>query len=115
MMSISSSNFSSRDSGYFFYYHKYYSCEGRIEIAKAFNNAIMNKEISEAPLMTIYTKGKVISKRAAMVLNIKGGCAMEVVSPTTFKASNAKIDFQAPTQVSHLPPRGQNDGSTKKN
>ena len=29
-----------------------------------------------------------------MVLNIKGGCAMEVVSPTTFKATNAKIDFQ---------------------
>ena len=49
---------------------------------------------AEAPLMTIYTKNKVISKRAAMVLNIKGGCAMEVVSPTTFKATNAKIDFQ---------------------
>ena len=27
---------------------------------------------AEAPLMTIYTEGKVISKRAAMVLNIKG-------------------------------------------
>ena len=48
---------------------------------------------AEAPLMTIYTKGKVISKRAAMVLNIKGGCAMEVVSPTTFKATNSKIDL----------------------
>ena len=49
---------------------------------------------AEAPLMTIYTKGKVISKRAAMVLNIKGGCAMEIVSPSTFKASHAKTNFQ---------------------
>ena len=47
-----------------------------------------------APLMTIYTKGDVISKRAAMVLNIKGGCAMEVVSPTTFKATHADVDHQ---------------------
>lgn len=47
-----------------------------------------------APLMTIYTEGEVISKRAAMVLNIKGGCAMEVVSPTTFKATHAKVDHQ---------------------
>jgi catechol 2,3-dioxygenase-like lactoylglutathione lyase family enzyme len=47
-----------------------------------------------APLMTIYTDGKVISKRAAMVLNIKGGCAMEVVSPTTFKATHAAVDHQ---------------------
>ena len=49
---------------------------------------------AEAPLMTIYTEGKVISKRAAMVLNIKGGCAMEVVSPSTFKATHAKVDHQ---------------------
>jgi catechol 2,3-dioxygenase-like lactoylglutathione lyase family enzyme len=47
-----------------------------------------------APLMTIYTKGDVISKRAAMVLNIKGGCAMEVVSPTTFKATHADVSHQ---------------------
>lgn len=47
-----------------------------------------------APLMTIYTEGEVISKRAAMVLNIKGGCAMEVVCPTTFKATHAKVDHQ---------------------
>ncbi len=49
---------------------------------------------AEAPLMTIYTEGDVISKRAAMVLNIKGGCAMEVVCPSTFKASHAKVDHQ---------------------
>ena len=47
-----------------------------------------------APLMTIYTEGEVISKRAAMVLNIKGGCAMEVVCPTTFKATQAKVEHQ---------------------
>ena len=49
---------------------------------------------AEAPLMTIYTEGDVISKRAAMVLNIKGGCAMEVVSPSTFKATHAKVEHQ---------------------
>ena len=49
---------------------------------------------AEAPLMTIYTEGKVISKRAAMVLNIKGGCAMEIVCPSTFEASHAKEQHQ---------------------
>lgn len=49
---------------------------------------------AEAPLMTIYTEGDVISKRAAMVLNIKGGCAMEIVCPSTFKATHAKVAHQ---------------------
>mgnify|MGYP006248341885 CR=1 FL=1 len=49
---------------------------------------------AEAPLMKIYTNGKVISKRAAMVLNIKGGCAMEIVSPTTFKATPSEVKTQ---------------------
>jgi catechol 2,3-dioxygenase-like lactoylglutathione lyase family enzyme len=49
---------------------------------------------AEAPLMTIYTEGDVISKRAAMVLNIKGGCAMEIVCPSTFEAKHAKVDHQ---------------------
>ena len=49
---------------------------------------------AEAPLMKIYTNGKVISKRAAMVLNIKGGCAMEIVSPTTFKATPSEVKIQ---------------------
>ena len=49
---------------------------------------------AEAPLMTIYTKGDVISKRAAMVLNIKGGCAMEIVCPSTFKAQHSKVEHQ---------------------
>jgi catechol 2,3-dioxygenase-like lactoylglutathione lyase family enzyme len=47
-----------------------------------------------APLMQIYTDGEVITKRAAMVMNLKGGCAMEVVQPTSFKATHAKTQFQ---------------------
>ena len=47
-----------------------------------------------APLMTIYTKGEVINKRAAMVMNLKGGCAMEIVQPTSFQATNADIAFE---------------------
>ena len=47
-----------------------------------------------APLMQIYTDGETITKRAAMVLNLQGGCAMEIVQPTSFKATHAKQDFQ---------------------
>jgi len=49
---------------------------------------------ADAALMTIYTNDEVICKRAAMVLNLKGGCAMEVVCPTTFKARHADIAHQ---------------------
>ncbi len=49
---------------------------------------------AEAHLMTIYTGGKVISKRAAMVLNLKGGCAMEIVCPSTFTARHADQKHQ---------------------
>ncbi len=47
-----------------------------------------------APLMDIYTNNQTITKRAAMVTNLQGGCAMEVVSPTSFKASSAKVEHQ---------------------
>ena len=47
-----------------------------------------------APLMTIYTKGEVINKRAAMVMNLKGGCAMEIVQPTSFQATNSNKEFE---------------------
>jgi catechol 2,3-dioxygenase-like lactoylglutathione lyase family enzyme len=47
-----------------------------------------------APLMDIYTNNKTITKRAAMVLNLKGGCAMEVVCPTSFTASPSTFDLQ---------------------
>lgn len=49
---------------------------------------------AEAPLMQIYTKGEVINKQAAMISNLHGGCAMEVVSPISFTATNAKVEFE---------------------
>jgi catechol 2,3-dioxygenase-like lactoylglutathione lyase family enzyme/uncharacterized glyoxalase superfamily protein PhnB len=49
---------------------------------------------ANADLMTIYTGGKVISKRAAMVLNLKGGAAMEIICPSTFKARHAEVEHQ---------------------
>ncbi len=49
---------------------------------------------AEAPLMQIYTKGEIINKRAAMVLNLYGGCAMEVVSPVSFTATHAAVAFE---------------------
>ena len=47
-----------------------------------------------APLMDIYTNNETITKRAAMVTNLQGGCAMEVVCPTSFKATHSKVDHQ---------------------
>ena len=47
-----------------------------------------------APLMDIYTNNQTITKRAAMVTNLQGGCAMEVVSPTSFTAQPAKVEHQ---------------------
>ena len=55
--------------------------------------ALFNGE-AEAPLMDIYTKGETINKRAAMILNLQGGCAMEVVSPVSFKATHADVTFE---------------------
>ncbi len=55
--------------------------------------ALFNGE-AEAPLMRIYTKNQVINKRAAMILNLQGGCAMEVVCPVSFMASHASTSFQ---------------------
>ncbi len=49
---------------------------------------------AEAPLMQIYTKGEIINKRAAMILNLHGGCAMEVVSPVSFTATHADTEFE---------------------
>ncbi len=49
---------------------------------------------AEAALMQIYTKGEIINKQAAMISNLHGGCAMEVVSPISFEATNAKVEFE---------------------
>ncbi len=51
----------------------------------------MFDSVAEAPLMNVYTKGKPINKHAAMILNLQGGCAMELVEPKSFKAR--KPDF----------------------
>jgi catechol 2,3-dioxygenase-like lactoylglutathione lyase family enzyme len=45
-----------------------------------------------APLMDVYTNNETIVKRAAMVLNLKGGCAMEVVQPTSFVPQPAAFE-----------------------
>ncbi|MCB9188152.1 MAG: VOC family protein [Flavobacteriales bacterium] len=47
-----------------------------------------------APLMDIYTDNETITKRAAMVMNLKGGCAMEIVCPTSFQSKRSKTEFQ---------------------
>lgn len=47
----------------------------------------MFDSVAEAPLMDVYTRNKTVNKRAAMILNIQGGCPIEVVelrsNPTT--------------------------------
>lgn len=40
--------------------------------------------VASAPLMDIYTNNETITKRASMIINLQGGCAMEVIHPTTF-------------------------------
>ncbi|MFM6934746.1 MAG: VOC family protein [Flavobacteriales bacterium] len=41
--------------------------------------------IQAAPLMDVYTHGKTITKRASMIMNLQGGCAMEMIEATSFK------------------------------
>ena len=48
--------------------------------------------VAEAPLMQHYNRGVTIEKRAAMVMNLQGGCAIEMVQPTSFK--NRKPEFE---------------------
>ncbi|MEO9475705.1 MAG: VOC family protein [Cyclobacteriaceae bacterium] len=48
--------------------------------------------VAPAPLMDVYTHNETITKRATMILNLQGGCAMEVVNPTSF--TPRKPDFE---------------------
>lgn len=48
--------------------------------------------VAPAPLMDIYTNNETITKRASMILNLQGGCAMEVVNPTSFEARPAAFN-----------------------
>ncbi len=50
--------------------------------------------VAPAPLMDRYTNNSTITKRAAMVLNLQGGCAMEIVQPTSFTAKPADFEVQ---------------------
>lgn len=45
--------------------------------------------VAEAPLMRYYCNGDTITKRASMIMNLQGGCAIEVISPTSFQAKGA--------------------------
>ena len=56
-------------------------------------NIPMFDSVAEAPLMQIYTNNKVMSKRATMVLNMQGGCAMEIIEMKNHvcKSSNREL------------------------
>jgi len=47
-----------------------------------------------APLMDVYTHNETITKRATMILNLQGGCAMEVVNPTSFKPKQVEFEIE---------------------
>jgi catechol 2,3-dioxygenase-like lactoylglutathione lyase family enzyme len=46
--------------------------------------------VQPAPLMDVYTRNQTITKRASMVMNLQGGCAIEVIRPTSFEPVKAK-------------------------
>jgi catechol 2,3-dioxygenase-like lactoylglutathione lyase family enzyme len=50
--------------------------------------------VQAAPLMDFYTNNKTITKRASMIMNLQGGCAIEVIRPTSFEPSPAKHPVQ---------------------
>jgi catechol 2,3-dioxygenase-like lactoylglutathione lyase family enzyme len=45
--------------------------------------------IQPAPLMDVYTNDSTITKRASMIMNLQGGCAIEVIRPTSFEPKPA--------------------------
>jgi catechol 2,3-dioxygenase-like lactoylglutathione lyase family enzyme len=49
--------------------------------------------IQPAPLMNVYTRNQTITKRASMVINLQGGCAMEVIQATSFVGVKNKNEF----------------------
>jgi catechol 2,3-dioxygenase-like lactoylglutathione lyase family enzyme len=50
--------------------------------------------VQPAPLMDYYTRGETITKRASMVMNLQGGCAIEVIRPTSFHPRKADFEIQ---------------------
>ena len=57
-------------------------------------NIPMFDAVADAPLMQIYTNNNVMSKRATMVLNMQGGCAMEIVQMKNHKCKNSEAEVQ---------------------
>lgn len=50
--------------------------------------------VQPAPLMDYYTNNSTITKRASMVLNLQGGCAIEVLHPTSFEPKAAPFTIK---------------------
>jgi catechol 2,3-dioxygenase-like lactoylglutathione lyase family enzyme len=50
--------------------------------------------VAQAPLMRVYCNGDNITKRASMVVNLQGGCAIEVIQPTSFVAKPAPFEVK---------------------
>lgn len=48
--------------------------------------------VAAAPLMRVYCNGDTITKRASMVVNLQGGCAIEVIQPTSFVPKKANFE-----------------------
>jgi catechol 2,3-dioxygenase-like lactoylglutathione lyase family enzyme len=46
--------------------------------------------VQPAPLMNVYTRNQTITKRASMIMNLQGGCAIEVIRPTSFEPVKAR-------------------------
>ncbi|MCC6599794.1 MAG: VOC family protein [Crocinitomicaceae bacterium] len=49
--------------------------------------------VASAPLMQVYTRGETIVKRASMIMNLQGGCAIEVIRPTSFEPCKPSFDI----------------------
>lgn len=50
--------------------------------------------VQPAPLMDVYTRNETIVKRASMIMNLQGGCAIEVIRPTSFEPVPAKHEVK---------------------
>lgn len=49
--------------------------------------------IQAAPLMQVFTRQEIVTKRASMVMNLKGGSAMEIIQATSFTPRPMPADF----------------------
>jgi len=53
----------------------------------------MFDSVADAPLMNIYTNNNPVNKRATMVLNMQGGCAMEIVELKSIKCKKPETEI----------------------